>query len=48
MTFWLMTLALLGGDKPNWMKWDAAKALAKQTGMPIIVYNTVDKNGGGC
>lgn len=37
-----------GGDKPNWMKWEAAKDLAKKTGLPIIVYSTVDQKGGGC
>lgn len=44
-----MTLLLLAaGDKPSWMKWDAAKELSKKTGLPIIVYSTVDQKGGGC
>ena len=40
--------AMAGGDKPNWMKWDAAKAQASQTGLPILVYSVVDQKGGSC
>jgi len=39
---------MAGGDKPNWMKWDAAKAQAAQTGLPILVYCVVDQKGGSC
>ena len=37
-----------GGDKPRWLKYEKALALARQTGMPICVYNVVTQKGGGC
>ena len=45
---WSSGIATAGGDKPNWMKWDAAKAQAAQTGLPILVYSVVDQKGGSC
>jgi hypothetical protein len=32
----------------QWMKWKEAKALAAATGKPIVVYATVNEEGGGC
>lgn len=38
--------AAAGG--PSWVKWDQAKKMAAATGKPIIVYATVNEEGGGC
>ncbi len=42
----VLTMALAGG--PNYVKWQEAKKLAAQTGRPIIVYATVNEEGGSC
>lgn len=39
-------LAMAGG--PPWMKWDQAKPAALGSGKPILVYSTVDDEGGSC
>ncbi len=41
------TLAFAGGNI-QWVKWKEAKALAAATGKPIVVYATVNEEGGGC
>lgn len=36
------------GDKPEWVKWDAAKSIAQKADLPILVYSVVDQKGGSC
>lgn len=52
----LPTLAALGlsgsamavGDKVQWIKYEEALAIAKQTGKLVAGYFVLDKKGGGC
>ena len=44
----LLLAAGPSGDKPNWMKWDEAKAVAPKSDLPILVYSVVDQKGGSC
>lgn len=36
------------GDKPDWMKWDGARAKAPGADLPILVYSVTDQKGGNC
>ncbi len=44
----LLLAAGPAGDKPNWIKWDAAKDAAPGADLPILVYSVVDQKGGSC
>ena len=46
LTLACASLAMAGG--PTYVKWGEAKKLAAATGKPIIVYATVNEEGGGC
>ena len=44
----LVVLAMTLAGGPNYVKWQEAKKLAAQTGKPIVVYATVNEEGGSC